>query len=157
MSRSRTKPTKWHVRPAKTEMSLGIRPVWSESSLSAWRKLGSLATHWAHSKDSDQTGRMPRLICHRWAHNHCVGFVTRRLICSPFQLLVSWFDCHSWSLPFHLNYACLCMDIWWHMSFSLRTRISVHVHAYVFRGVWGKLSREGIYYPETANSSGSAL
>ena len=50
------------VRPAKTQMSLGIRPVWSESSLSAWRKLGSLATHWAHSEDSDQTGRMPRLI-----------------------------------------------------------------------------------------------
>ena len=50
------------VRPAKTQISLGIRPVWSESSLSAWRKFGSLATHWAHSEDSDQTGRMPRLI-----------------------------------------------------------------------------------------------
>ena len=34
----------WHVRPAKTQISLGFRPVWSESSLSAWRKLGSLAT-----------------------------------------------------------------------------------------------------------------
>ena len=43
-----TKPTKWHVHPAKTQISLGICPVWSESSLSAWRKLGSLATHWAH-------------------------------------------------------------------------------------------------------------
>ena len=62
MSRLMSKPTKWHVRPAKTQISLGIRPVWSESSLSAWRKLGSLATHWAHSEDSDQTGRMPRLI-----------------------------------------------------------------------------------------------
>ena len=58
----------WHdktntvaVRPAKTQIILGIRPVWSESSLSAWRKLGSLATHWAHSEDSDQTGRMPML------------------------------------------------------------------------------------------------
>ena len=50
------------VRPAKTQISLGIRPVWSESSLSAWRNLGSLATHWAHSEDSDQTGQMPRLI-----------------------------------------------------------------------------------------------
>ena len=57
-----TKPTKWHVHPAKTQISLGIRPVWSETSLSAGRKLGSLATHWAHSEDSDQTGRMPRLI-----------------------------------------------------------------------------------------------
>ena len=50
------------VRPAKTQISLGIRPVWSESFLSARRKLGSLATHWAHSEDYDQTGRMPRLI-----------------------------------------------------------------------------------------------
>ena len=40
-----TKPTKWHVRPMKTQISLGIGPVWSESSLSAWRKLRSLATH----------------------------------------------------------------------------------------------------------------
>ena len=62
MSRLITKPTKWPVRPAKTQISLGICPVWSESSLSAWRKLGFLATHWAHCKDSDQTGRMPRLI-----------------------------------------------------------------------------------------------
>ena len=44
--------------PAKTQISLGIRPVLSESSLSAWRKLGSLATHSAHSEDSDQTGRI---------------------------------------------------------------------------------------------------
>ena len=50
------------VRAAKTQISLGIRPVWSESSLSPWRKLGSLATHLMHSEDSDQTGRMPRLI-----------------------------------------------------------------------------------------------
>ena len=29
------KPTKWHVRPANTQISPGIRPVWSESSLCA--------------------------------------------------------------------------------------------------------------------------
>ena len=57
-----TKATQWHVHQAKTQISLGIRPVWSESPLSVWRKLGSLATQWAHSEDSDQTWRMPRLI-----------------------------------------------------------------------------------------------
>ena len=62
LSHLMTKPTKWHVRLANTQISMDIRPVWSESSLSAWRKLGYLAIHWAHSKDSDQTGRMPRLI-----------------------------------------------------------------------------------------------
>ena len=39
------------VRPTKTQISVGIDPVWSESSLSAWRKFGSLATHWVHSED----------------------------------------------------------------------------------------------------------
>ena len=56
------KTSKVALRRAKTQISLGIRPVWSKSSLSAWRKLGCWATHWAHSEDSDQTGRMPRLI-----------------------------------------------------------------------------------------------
>ena len=56
------KTNKMSVCPVKTRISLGIRPVWSECSLSAWRKLGSLTTHWVHSEDSDQTGRMPRLI-----------------------------------------------------------------------------------------------
>ena len=33
MSRLMIKPTNWAVRPAKTQISLGIGPVWSESSL----------------------------------------------------------------------------------------------------------------------------
>ena len=56
------KSNKMTVRPAKTQLSLGIRPVWSESSLSAWRNIGLLATPWSHSEDSDQIGRIPRLI-----------------------------------------------------------------------------------------------
>ena len=75
------KTNRMTVRPAKTQISLGVRPVWSEYSLSAWRKIGSLATHWAHSEDSDQTWRMPRLI---WVFagrtSHFVGVVMRRLI-----------------------------------------------------------------------------
>ena len=35
LSRLMTKPTKWHVHPAKTQISLGIHPVWSESLLCA--------------------------------------------------------------------------------------------------------------------------
>ena len=94
MSRPMTKPTTWHVRPANTQISLGIRPVWSESSLCAWRNLEFLATHWAHSEDSDQAGRMPRLI---WVFAgrtcHFVGFVMRRLK----SQLQGW---HSDPLPF---------------------------------------------------------
>ena len=40
-------------RPAKTQISLGIHPVWPESSL---------ALNSSNSEGSDQTGRMPRLI-----------------------------------------------------------------------------------------------
>ena len=57
-----TKPAKWPLRPAKTQIRLGIRPVWSESSLCARRDIGSLATYWAHSEESDQTGHPPSLI-----------------------------------------------------------------------------------------------
>ena len=52
----------WLVRPAKTQISLGIRQVWSEASLSASKKLGSLAIHKVHSEDPDQTGVMPGLM-----------------------------------------------------------------------------------------------
>ena len=46
------------VRPAKIQ----IRPVWSESSLCAqWVAKGPSFLH-ADSEDSEQTGRMPRLI-----------------------------------------------------------------------------------------------
>ena len=50
------------VRPAKTQISLGIRPVWSESWLcTQWVAKDPSFLH-ADSEDSDQTGRMPRLI-----------------------------------------------------------------------------------------------
>ena len=47
-----------------------------QSSLSAWRIIGSLGTHKAHSEHSDQTGWMPRLI---WVFarrtGHIIGFL----------------------------------------------------------------------------------
>ena len=80
MSRLMTKPTKWHVRPTKAQISLGIRPVWWESSLCAlWIAKDPRLLH-ADSKDSDQTGWKPRLI---WVFAgptcHFVGFIMRRL------------------------------------------------------------------------------
>ena len=62
LSRLMSKPTKWVCAQPR------LRSAWAssqsdQSSLSAWKNLNSLATQWAHSEDSDQTGRMPRLIC----------------------------------------------------------------------------------------------
>ena len=74
------KTNKMSVHLAKTQISLGIRPVWSEFSLSAWRNLGSLATHWVHSEDwSDWVDAQSDLSL-RWVHTHFVGFVMLRLI-----------------------------------------------------------------------------
>ena len=57
-----TKPTKWHVQPAKTQISLAIRPDRSESLLcTQWVAKDPSFLH-ADSKNSDQTGQMPRLI-----------------------------------------------------------------------------------------------
>ena len=50
LNRLMTKPTKWPVRPAKTQINLGIHLVWWETSLCAWRSIVSLATHKAHNE-----------------------------------------------------------------------------------------------------------
>ena len=42
-SRHVIKHTFWHVLQMKTQISLGIHTVWSESSLSAWRNFAPLA------------------------------------------------------------------------------------------------------------------
>ena len=75
------KTNKMACAPSEDSDQPGHPPVWSESSQSARRKLGPLATHWANSKDSGQTGRMPRLICVFAGRTfHLVGFVVRWLI-----------------------------------------------------------------------------
>ena len=51
------------VRPAKTQISLGIRPVWSESSLCTEGVAKDPSFLHGNSEYSDQTGRMPWLIC----------------------------------------------------------------------------------------------
>ena len=63
------------VRPAKTQISLGICPVWSESSLCAHWLAKDLSFLHADSEDSDQTGRI-------FAGRTCdfLGFAMRRLI-----------------------------------------------------------------------------
>ena len=73
-------PVPLPVCPAKTQISLGIHPVWSESSLSAhWAVKVSRFLH-ADSEDSDQKGRMPSLI---WVFTgligHFVGFIMLQL------------------------------------------------------------------------------
>ena len=78
-SRLMTKPTNWSVRPAKTPISLGNRPVWS---VFAVRSMGSWGfnIYSCDSEDTDRTGRMSRLI---WIFagrkGHFDAFVMRRV------------------------------------------------------------------------------
>ena len=71
LSRLVAKPTKWHVRPAKTQISLGIRPVWSESSLCAqWVAKDPSFLH-ADSEDSDHTWRHSKTPAIHIMRNKC--------------------------------------------------------------------------------------
>ena len=68
-----------------------LRSAWTsaqfdQSSLSAWRKLESWTTLWVHSEDSDQTGRMPRVI---WV------FAGRTVI----LLVLSWGGSNYYHMP----------------------------------------------------------
>ena len=106
------------VRPAKTQISLGIRSVRLESSLCAqWVAKEPSFLH-ADSEDSDQTGWMPRLI---WVFAgrtcHIVSFVMRWLIlcertAKP-QVFVSWDESvwpifHGWVISLNI-----LKTIWW--------------------------------------------
>ena len=66
------------VRLANTQISLGIRSIWSESSLCAqWVAEDPCFLH-ADSEDFDQTG---------WGHSHFVGFVVSQLIFSVLDII----------------------------------------------------------------------
>ena len=99
MSRLITKPTKWHVRTAKTQISLGIHPDWSESLLCAqsvakdprilhvdskdsgpsqiWvfarRKFILLILSWGGSNTLGSMAQRVRLKTHIYTHEHCTG------------------------------------------------------------------------------------
>ena len=72
-----TKPTKFHVRPEKAQISLGIHPVWSLCAFWVAKNPWFLP---ADSDDNGQTGLMPRLILVvTWRLGYFVGFVMFRL------------------------------------------------------------------------------
>ena len=54
--------TQWRLRSAWASAQA------DQSSLSAWRKLGSLATHWAHSEDWSDWADVQADLSLRWVH-----------------------------------------------------------------------------------------
>ena len=116
------KTNKATVRPAKTQISLSIRPVWSESSLCAQQVAKDPSFLRADSEDSDQTGQMPRLI---WVFAgrtfHFVGFVTRWLkktfkMTSIIQYCLALFQSRMITLgAVALFILCAGMNLLWHI------------------------------------------
>ena len=97
LSQCMTKPAKWSVRQAKTQTILGIRRVWSVSSLCALWVAKDPNFLQTDSEDSNQTGRMPRLI---WVFagrtSHFVDFLM-------FRLKYSWIIEYLLSLTLQFN------------------------------------------------------
>ena len=106
------KTNKVTVRPAKTQISLGICPVWSESSLCAQRVAKDPSFLHADSEDSDQTGRMPRLI---WVY---AGRTLTLLVLSchgSYHVFIIWPAwtgiMSSWKLHHHILACNSCDDV----------------------------------------------
>ena len=80
MSRRMTKPTKWPVRPAKAQISLGICPVWSVFAV-------RVKKHWALNYLLSAQQTLIRLgVCPGWSESslgahHFIGFVVKQLTC----------------------------------------------------------------------------
>ena len=110
MSRLLTKPTKWQCAQRRLRSSWASAQS-NQSSLTVRRNIGSSATRWANCEDSDQTGRMPRLI---WVFAgrtyHFVGFVMTRLI-----LLLILEGTHSYVCP-SVCLIYLLMRMYWNHS-----------------------------------------
>ena len=68
MSHLMTKPTKWSVHPAKTQISLGICPVWSESLLCTQWVVKDLSFLHADSKDWSDCVDAQADLSLRWNH-----------------------------------------------------------------------------------------
>ena len=97
MSQRTTKPTIRHVRLAKTQISLRIRAVWSESSLMACAFYSPLAIQRGVNENPWHTGWMYRLIgIFAGRTSLIVGFVVRWLLYI--------FDCLQWYyIQYNLN------------------------------------------------------
>ena len=80
MSRRTTKPTKWPVHPAKTQISLGIQPGCQISLRCVLYGQPRTQCFLMRTVKTDQNGWMPRLIWVFAGHTgHFVGFVMLRL------------------------------------------------------------------------------
>ena len=75
--------TMWYVRPAKPQISLRIRAVWSESLLVAWIFYECWATYRTSFGDSKLKGRLHRLV---WVYT-CQNVTLLEITCRGLIML----------------------------------------------------------------------
>ena len=123
----------------RRQINLGIRLVCSESSLSTWGKLRSLAIIRAHSQASDQAERMPRPIgVFAGRKGYFVGFVMRRLVLLCLTCINNTDFCYFEAFYFlklpekarDFMYPCTCMFI---SVYYVILQTSSNTHLYLSR------------------------
>ena len=128
MSRDMTKPTKW-VCP--------VRPVWYESSLCAqWVAKDPSILH-ADSEDSDQTGRMPRLI---WVF---AGRTLILLVLSCRGSLIYTINSPPMKLPGHQNLT--LQLLWQHILWLLCSELAPGDYS-LYTGIQGCAADLGMVF-----------
>ena len=127
---------------------MSVRPVWSESLLSVWRKLGPLSIHWMHNEDWSDWADAQADLSLRWAHTHFVGFVMLWLKCflviyNENQVAVIS-SCENWILwLIHVLKPLLKTIFIKNISKFIFTHVSRALHCllYMYETLWWKLSR----------------
>ena len=120
MSRDMTKPTKWLCAQRRLRSAWVIR-VFAVRMKKAW----VLSYRWAHSEDSDQTGRLPRLI---WV------FAGRTLILFVFSCRGSNIHPSRHQTGSELTHICLAepsMPIHWMSPFAIHGCIVVYFFIFI--------------------------
>ena len=132
------KTNKVTVRPVKTQISLGICPVRSESSLSAWRAgvlsypLSAQRRLWSDWADAQADLSL------RWAHTHFVGFVMSQLKCAMSRENMSSGICDQ----VRLKLACLAIDACYEIHVHIKSWYIINIYGFyapIFKEV------EGVY------------
>ena len=91
------------LRHDKTN-KMSVRPAWSESSLSAWRELGSLATHWVQAKSLIKLSRCPG-----WSESS----LSAQSFCWSFEAAhIRQSACAFWSVPLYKCHAISKKKTW---------------------------------------------
>ena len=103
-----------NVRQTKTQISLRICAVWSESSFGAWRNFASLVIQSMPSEDSEQITRMLGAPGRRYVFlSHRLKHITKTRLFKYIENFTSknWFYLHKKKL-WHFSYFCSKQRLW---------------------------------------------